>query len=100
MGGEQRVLELPSQGVQHKYSPQPEHHMLRLPDNLLQQGFILSHFQQALLVRSSRTSGSPFPRHSHWSGTETRSIGVDICPVHPPQQLVERVLKHVAVIIS
>ena len=100
MRGQQRIFELPGQSVQDKYSPQPEHHMLSLPDNLLQQGLSLGHFQQALLICSPWTCSSSFPGHTHWSRTQTWAVWIDISSVNPPQQLVERVFQHVAVVVA
>ena len=119
MRGEQRILELPSQSVQHEDCPESENHVLSLPHNLLQQRLILTHLQQRVTICSSCTnqrsvlycvsqseivltwtSQSPLPWYSNRTRTETWTIRINISFVNLPQQLVQRMLENVRVIVG
>ncbi len=81
VGGDERILELPGQRVQHKYRPEPEHHMLRLPHNLLQQRLRRRHLQQRVPVRGAGSGRPPLPRYAHRRRAQARPVRVNICHV-------------------
>jgi hypothetical protein len=78
VGGDERILELPGERVQHKYRPEPEHHMLRLPHNLLQQGLRRRHLQQRVPVGGAGAGRPPLPRYAHRRRAQARPVRVDI----------------------
>ncbi len=100
VGRDERILELPGERVQHKDRPEPEHHMLRLPHNLLQQGLRRCHLQQRVSIGGAGSGRPPLPRYAHRRRAQARPVRVDIGHVDLAQQLMQGMLQHVAVIVA